>query len=71
MYVIKRDGNRAPVMFDKISSRIQRLCYGLNEEFVDYIAVSQKVCQYILNIKSCKYLLFHHIILTKCYIFKS
>lgn len=48
MYVLKRDGRRAPVMFDKISSRIQRLCYGLNTDFVDYIAVSQKVCYYMI-----------------------
>ena len=35
MYVIKRDGRQELVHFDKITSRIQRLCYGLNNEFVD------------------------------------
>ena len=31
MYVIKRNGNKEPVMFDKITARIKKLCYGLNE----------------------------------------
>ena len=30
MYVIKRDGSRASVSFDKITSRITKLCYGLD-----------------------------------------
>lgn len=30
MYVIKRNGQKEPVMFDKITSRIRKLCYGLN-----------------------------------------
>jgi len=44
MYVQKRDGRREPVTFDKITSRIKKLCYGLNAEFVDPVRVSQKVC---------------------------
>ena len=35
MYVVKRNGERQEVHFDKITSRIKKLCYGLNEEFVD------------------------------------
>jgi len=31
MYVIKRNGSKEPVMFDKITARIRKLCYGLNE----------------------------------------
>lgn len=42
MYVIKRDGRQEKVHFDKITSRITRLCYGLNE-LVDPVIVSQKV----------------------------
>jgi len=42
MFVIKRDGRQEKVHFDKITSRITRLCYGLNE-FVDPCLVSQKV----------------------------
>jgi ribonucleoside-diphosphate reductase alpha subunit len=30
MYVVKRDGRREAVKFDKITARIQKLCYGLN-----------------------------------------
>lgn len=30
MYVIKRDGRREPVKFDKITARIKKLCYGLS-----------------------------------------
>ncbi|KAF7236617.1 Ribonucleoside-diphosphate reductase large subunit, partial [Varanus komodoensis] len=35
MHVVKRDGRHERVMFDKITSRIQKLCYGLNLDFVD------------------------------------
>ena len=44
MFVIKRDGRTEKVHFDKITSRIKKLCYGLNEAFVDPVIVSQKVC---------------------------
>ncbi|MDR6300028.1 ribonucleoside-diphosphate reductase subunit alpha [Mesonia maritima] len=30
MYVIKRNGQKEPVMFDKITARVRKLCYGLN-----------------------------------------
>ncbi len=30
MYVVKRDGHKEPVMFDKITARVRKLCYGLN-----------------------------------------
>lgn len=29
------DGRKESVMFDKITSRIEKLCYGLNRDFVD------------------------------------
>jgi len=44
MYVIKRNGRQEKVHFDKITSRITRLCYGLSPEFVDPCVISQKVC---------------------------
>lgn len=44
MYVIKRDGRQEKVHFDKITSRITRLCYALNPNFVDPVIVAQKVC---------------------------
>ena len=43
MYVIKRDGRRETVMFDKITSRIQKLCYGFNLDYIDPAAVTLKV----------------------------
>jgi len=35
MFVIKRDGREEPVHFDKITARISKLAYGLNQEFCD------------------------------------
>lgn len=43
MQVIKRDGRRESVKFDKITARIQKLCYGLDERFIDPIDVAKKV----------------------------
>lgn len=45
MYVYKRDGRREVVHFDKITSRINKLCYGLDPEHVDAAVISQKVVQ--------------------------
>ncbi|MFM8950694.1 MAG: ribonucleoside-diphosphate reductase subunit alpha [Bacteroidota bacterium] len=45
MYVIKRDGKNESVKFDKITSRIQRLCYGLSPEHVDSVQVAMKVIE--------------------------
>jgi hypothetical protein len=44
MFVKKRNGTLEAVHFDKITSRITRLCYGLNTDYVDPVLVSQKVC---------------------------
>ena len=43
MLVIKRDGRRESVKFDKVTARIEKLCYGLNMDFVSPIAVAMKV----------------------------
>ena len=45
MFVIKRDGRKQEVSFDKITARIQKLCYGLDPEHVDPILVSMKVIE--------------------------
>jgi len=45
MFVIKRDGRKESVKFDKITARIEKLCYGLNAEYVDSIDVAKKVIQ--------------------------
>ncbi|CAH0041087.1 unnamed protein product [Clonostachys solani] len=43
MYVRKRDGRQERVQFDKITARVSRLCYGLDTEHVDPVAITQKV----------------------------
>ena len=43
MLVVKRDGKKEPVAFDKITARIKKLCYGFNPEHVDPVVVAQKV----------------------------
>jgi ribonucleoside-diphosphate reductase subunit M1 len=43
MYVIKIDGKKEVVHFDKITSRINKLCYGLDPVHVDAAIISQKV----------------------------
>ena len=44
MFVLKRDGRREPVMFDKITSRIRKMCYGLNS-LVDPVKVAMRVIE--------------------------
>jgi ribonucleoside-diphosphate reductase alpha chain len=43
MLVVKRDGRRESVKFDKITARIEKLCYGLNMTYVAPIEVAKKV----------------------------
>jgi len=45
MFVIKRDGRSESVKFDKITARIEKLCYGLNPDLVDSIDVARKVIE--------------------------
>lgn len=42
MHVVKRDGRQEPVMFDKITTRIRKLCYGLSP-LVDPVKVAMRV----------------------------
>ncbi|MFD0992629.1 ribonucleoside-diphosphate reductase subunit alpha [Tenacibaculum geojense] len=44
MYVVKRDGRREPVMFDKITARVRKMCYGLNP-IVDPVKVAMRVIE--------------------------
>lgn len=44
-YVIKRDGRKESVKFDKITARIQKLCYGLDPVHIDPVSVAMKVIQ--------------------------
>ncbi|WP_426584361.1 ribonucleoside-diphosphate reductase subunit alpha [Mucilaginibacter sp. R-33] len=43
MFVVKRDGRRESVKFDKITARIEKLCYGF--QLVDPIDVAKKVIE--------------------------
>ncbi|KAK9219963.1 hypothetical protein WN943_008610 [Citrus x changshan-huyou] len=43
MYVIKRDGRKEPVRFDKITARLKKLSYGLSKEHCDPVLVAQKL----------------------------
>jgi ribonucleoside-diphosphate reductase alpha chain len=45
MFVIKRDGKKEPVKFDKITARIEKLCYSLNSQFIDPVKVAMKVIE--------------------------
>lgn len=48
MFVIKRDGRKESVQFDKITARIKKLCYGLNP-IVDPVSVAIKVVEGIYD----------------------
>lgn len=44
MFVVKRDGRKEPVSFDKITDRVRILCYELNE-LVDPVKVAMRVIE--------------------------
>lgn len=44
MYVLKRDGRKEAVKFDKITARIKKLCYGLHQS-VDPVTVAMRVIE--------------------------
>jgi ribonucleoside-diphosphate reductase alpha chain len=44
MYVLKRDGRKELIMFDKITARVRKLCYGLNG-LVDPLKVAMRVIE--------------------------
>lgn len=45
MFVIKRDGRKEAVKFDKITARIQKLCYGLDPKHVNPVNVAMRVIE--------------------------
>jgi ribonucleoside-diphosphate reductase alpha chain len=49
MEVVKRDGRTEPVKFDKITARIEKLCYSLNRNYVDPVQIAMKVINGIYN----------------------
>ena len=44
MFVVKRDGRKESIKFDKITARIQKLCYGFSD-LVEPTAVAMKVIE--------------------------
>lgn len=44
-YVLKRDGRRESVQFDKITSRIKNLSKDLDGKHVDPVVIAQRVIQ--------------------------
>ena len=57
MTVVKRDGREEVVHFDKITSRIEKLCYGLDMDYIDPTQITVKVindhqhqlCIFVIN----------------------
>lgn len=50
MYVIKRNGEKEPVLFDKITTRIKRLCDQEPKlQYVDPVVITQKVIQGVFS----------------------
>lgn len=45
MFVYKRDGRKEAVKFDKITARIQKLCYGLDPKHVSPVNVAMRVIE--------------------------
>ena len=43
MIVLKRDGRKETVKLEKITARIEKLCYGLDRVFIDPFEICQKV----------------------------
>ncbi|CAI9726343.1 ribonucleoside-diphosphate reductase large subunit-like [Octopus vulgaris] len=43
LYVVKRDGRKEDIHFDKITSRIKKLCYNLNMDFIRPENITMKV----------------------------
>jgi ribonucleoside-diphosphate reductase alpha chain len=48
MFVVKRDGRKESVKFDKITARIAKLCYGLNP-IVDSTKIAMKVIEGVFD----------------------
>jgi len=49
LHVVKRDGRKEPVSFDKVLERIKKICDGLERNFVDPSEVSKRVIEGIYD----------------------
>jgi len=55
MYIIKRNGQRQEVKFDKITSRVSKLCNGLDPNYIDPVPITQKVIEgFYAGIRTCE-----------------
>jgi len=43
MLVVKRDGRRESVKFDKVTARIEKMCYGLDMAYIEPVEIAKKV----------------------------
>lgn len=59
-FVVKRDGRKEPVHFDKITARITKLSYGLNSDFCDPVSILRLPSSFALLI------MLRHFLLTTC-----
>ena len=51
MYVVKRNGEKQDVSFDKITSRIKKLCYGLDSKYIKPNVPRQRLFRTFPNVK--------------------
>jgi ribonucleoside-diphosphate reductase alpha chain len=49
MYVITRRGEKEPIKFDKITERIEQLCFDLDRSFIDPMKIAKKVIEGIYD----------------------
>lgn len=49
MYVITRSGEKEPIKFDKITERIEQLCFELDRNFIDPMKIAKKVIEGIYD----------------------
>ncbi len=49
MYVITRSGEKEPMKFDKISERVEQLCFDLDRNFIDPTQITKKVIEGIYD----------------------
>ena len=45
MQVVKRNGKREDVSFDKITARVKKLCYGLDSKYIQPLEIAKNVIQ--------------------------
>lgn len=52
MFVVKRDGSTEEMKFDKVTNRVNQLCFGLDLSFVNPTKVAQKVISSVTDMIS-------------------